>query len=95
MLVSVSSDYISAAWFNSFAEVFIIYNVAGSGLSVNASCCVPGVISSHVFYTVNEVIASGLLALTKIFGYTKLIISNSVVVLNCLFDNNCFWEVFF
>lgn len=95
MLVIFFTDNVTAPWFSGLSKIYIVLNIALSWLSMYASSCVPGIVSGNILDAVNKIWASWVLALTKVLGDSKLIVSNSIMVLNSLLYDNCSWELFF
>lgn len=95
LLISFSSYNISTVWLNWFSEIIIWLNFSCIWLTVNASGCVPWVITLNILDSMNKVSSSISLTLSQILRLTKEVLSNSSMVFNSFLYNCCFWELVF
>lgn len=73
MRIFFSTDQVSAVGLGGTSEINVGLQVVGLRLSVDASTCVPGIISLNVFNAVNEIRTSGHLSLSQVLGLAELI----------------------
>ena len=74
-------------------KITIGLNLSLGGLSMDASSCVPRVLSLHILDSVNEVIASWLLTLSKVLASTEDVRGYCLLILNDLLDDHCLGEL--
>lgn len=85
------SNNISTVWLHTMTEIMVWLNFFLGWLTMNAPCSVPWISSNDVLNSVNEILSSIILTLSKVLGLTEDIRGNSLLVLDSLLDNNGLW----
>ena len=85
------SHEVSAVWLRASAETHVCSKFNLGWLTVDASGCVPGVSTLNVLDTVHEISSSWDLTLSEVLGDTQEVLSNCLLILHSLLDNDCLW----
>lgn len=94
MPVLIFPHNIPAVGFHRFSKIVVWDNLCIIWLSMDASGGIPRVLTLHILNTMDEIRSSVRLALPKILTDAQHVVCDGLMILNCLFNNHCFWEVF-
>ena len=83
-------DNIAAIWFGGLTQAFVRLQLFECWLAMDASGCVPGIVTLHISDSVNECVRSRCLSLPQILWNTQIVIIDGAEVLHCFPYDCCF-----
>lgn len=93
LIIWLTND-VSTIWFNTFAKVIVRLHISTLWLSMDASSSVPRVFTLNIFNAMDKVWASVSLSLAQVFGDSKKIRGNSLVIFHSLLHDSSFGVLF-